>query len=244
MDWRIDGQTLQPPADWVVLEEGAAGVRAELTPAAFQHGVHVGGKHFQAARLANLTVGLPGGDAYAARAHVEGLVYGGIRRLSRDDPHYGEASTRILTVETAVQGSGGNRFVWAYPIWLIDGYWQGDPRTVAVSVTTADTVTIPVAGNVATRPTVTILCTAAGSNPTVTGPDGASFTVGGSYDAGDTIVVDCDTVTATVNDVIRRSALRVNRGWILDLPAGDNTIGWSADTGTWDVTVGWRDRWR
>lgn len=245
-DYRIGGQPLVGTglARRVVLEEGSAGQRAELVPAAWRPGVVTGRRHYPDARLVTLVVHLPHNDAHGAKHRLDGLFAGG-GRLSRLDPHAGLVSTRILWVDATTQGSGSARYVWPYQVWMVDGYWAGERRVVTVAgVSDGTMIPVAVGGTLPTRPTITFTCVTDGAAPSVAATDGAAVGAAGSYRAGQVIVIDTDTGEVTVDGVASTSILQVNRGYLLELDMDVGSLAFAAGSGTWDVTVAWAERWR
>ena len=251
--WPVSGTALVPTyANAVRLIEGIAGLRSELIPIAYQHGVNAGSVFKTDARLLALDVDLAGETAaqiFTAHQGIVGLLAGSVGTLVRNDPVNGDVRARILVNQDVNQGSGPERMRWRYPIWLLDGFWEevAADSEVDTGLTTTGTIgPFTPAGNHPVEPVFTITCQTAGANPKIeNAATGDSVELVASYSASDVIVVDIPGRNVTVNGTRDKNALRINRGFYYNLEAGVSaTLNWTASSGSWDVTTAWRPRWR
>lgn len=257
-NYRIDATALDTYADHVLMIEGLAGKRADFVSLAYRHGAYVADKHWNNPRMARLETVLPGAGTpaqiYDDLQKLTGLLCTGVPTLTRNDPQNGDVRSRVIVSDPVEQPTGNERFKWAWPLWLVDGYWE-DAAVSNSEVDTAMTTTGTIGpftpgGNMDLVPKFTITCTAAGSNPAIEHQaNGDKVTLATGFSTSDVIVIDPanpdPTARVLLNGTRAKNILTINRGWWFRLEHGvAATLDFTSTSGTWSVTTDTRDRWR
>lgn len=256
-DYQVDGtaivDTVNGPCSYAILEEGASGKRAELVDIAYQHGVYVAERHWSQARLMNFRTGFKNGtpaEIYEYKENLTYLMYGGLRTLTRTDPHVGDVQASVIVTEEVRQPSGPDRFDWVWPVWLLSGYWEDATPAVDNDDTglgaSDDLTQFVLTGSHATEPVFTIDCTADGSNPAIVDPaTGDQILAADSFTAGDTILIDVPDRRAYLNGTRVKNMITINRGHWMEFTARATVdLDFTSDSGTWDVNTSVRNRYR
>lgn len=256
-NYRIDGTALvsgSGPCRFVVMEEGAAGKRADMVDIAYRHGVYVAPRHWTTARLFNFKTGLFGGNAatiFASKTSLLNLMHPGLRTLTRADPDIGaDVETQIFVGDDVTQGGIEDRFEWEWSVWQTRGYWEEatashDEDDLSLGATGSIT-TINVGGSHPTEPVFTITCDTAGTNPAIEDPaTGDMLILADSFDAADEILVDVPDRKAYLNGTRVKNMVTINRGHWMEFAAGATVdLDFTSDSGAWDVNTVVANRWR
>lgn len=257
-NYRVGGTALVSTyARRAILQEGAAGKRADLVEIAYQHGVYVAERHWSKARLMRLRTVLSQdthSGYHTQLSGLEGLLLGtgsdSIKTLARNHVNHGEIEAEIIVVDSIEQGEGDGRMVYDWPCWLLKGYWVEATASHDVTDSTlgasANLTQINVGGTHPTEPVFTVTCNSDGANPAIEDPaTGDKIVLADSFVSTDVVEVDIPNRLAKKNGTRVKNLVTINRGHWMEFAANSTVdLDFTSDSGSWDVQTVVKDRFR